>query len=92
MKKAQRLVSSNLKCTRSKNCQRTQRRQDEEVQGSMRYKMLSFLGIGDVLESDSHDVRVKKLIPMQLYESELRAKYDCSQKKILKLQNSLEKN
>ena len=48
----------------------------KKVQGSMRYKMLSFLGVGDVLESDSHDVRVKKLIPMQLYESELRAKYD----------------
>ena len=46
------------------------------VKGSMRYKMLSFLGRGDVLETDSHEERVRKLIPLELYESELREKFE----------------
>ena len=38
--------------------------------------MLSFLGRGDVLETDSHEERVRKLIPLELYESELREKFE----------------
>ena len=45
------------------------------VKGSLRYRLLAGLGSAPVLEVDSHEERVRKLVQLELYEEELWERY-----------------